>query len=93
MQEIFAMNIEVIWENICSNEGEIFHQIKGQEFTYKVKGNAIKLSTTNYNIAKSTFEKALEFVPLENTVPVQHLSAPSYLYAILMDRRIRANEY
>lgn len=87
------MNIEVIWERICNNEGEVFHQIKGKEFTYKIKGNSVKLSTTNYNIAKSTFEKALEFVPFENTVSIQHLSAPSYLYAILMDKRIRVNDY
>ena len=82
------MNIELIWERICRHEGETFRQIKGKEFTYTVNGNSIKLSTTNYNIAKSTFEKALAFLPLENTVPIQHLSAPSYLYAILTDSRI-----
>lgn len=87
------MNIEIIWERICENEGSTFYQLKGKEFTYTVKGNYIKLSTTNYNVAKSTFEKALEFVPFENTVPIQHLSAPSYLYAILMDKRIRVNDY
>ena len=82
------MNIELIWERICRHEGETFRQIRGKEFTYTVNGNSIKLSTTNYNIAKSTFEKALAFLPLENTVPIQHLSAPSYLYAILTDSRI-----
>lgn len=87
------MNSEIIWERICQNEGKVFCQIRGKEFTYTVKGNYIKLSTTNYNVAKSVIEKALEFVPLENTVSIQHLSAPSYLYAILMDKRIRMNEY
>lgn len=82
------MNIDVIWERICKNEGETFRQIRGKEFTYSVNGNYITLSTTNYNVAKSTFEKALEFLPLENTVPIQHLQAPSYLYAILTDERI-----
>lgn len=87
------MNFDVIWERICNNEGKIFHQIRGKKFTYNVHGNTLMLSTTNYNIAKSTFEKALEFVPFENTTPVQHLSAPSYLYAILMDNRIRMTDY
>lgn len=82
------MNIELIWARICRHEGETFRQIRGKEFTYTVNGNSIRLSTTNYNIAKSTFEKALAFLPLENTVPIQHLSAPSYLYAILTDSRI-----
>jgi len=87
------MNTELIWKRICDNEGAIFQQIRGKEFTYEVKGNYIKLSATNYNIAKSTFQKALEFVPLENTKPIQHLSAPSYLFAILMDEKIRVNDY
>jgi hypothetical protein len=32
-------------------------------------------------------------VPLENTVPVQHLRGPSYIYAILMDPRIRQDDW
>ena len=49
-------------------------------------------------LVKGTFfvcleRKALEFVPLNNTVPIQHLSALSYLYAILMDAKIRGNDY
>ena len=87
------MNIEFVWEKICKNEGAVFRQIRGKEFTYTVKGNLIMPSTTNYNIAKSTFEKALDFLPLENTMPIQHLPAPSYLYAILMDDRICGKDY
>ena len=56
-------------------------------------GNAVRLSTTNYNVGKGTFEKALQLMPLSNTVPIQNLPAPSYVYAILMDDRIRQNDY
>lgn len=80
---------DAVWNRIVANEGETFHQIKGGEFTYTVKGNQITLSRTNRIVAKSVFEKALEFVPLKNTVPVQNLQAPSYLYAILSDERIK----
>jgi hypothetical protein len=31
--------------------------------------------------------------PLPNTVPVQNLQGPSYLYAILMDSRIRDGDW
>lgn len=85
--------IEVIWERINENEGQVFKQIKGGEFTYKVKGNTIKLSRTNRFVSKSTFAEALKNVPLENTVPLQSLQAPSYLFAILMDQRIRQNDW
>lgn len=87
------MDIEIIWKRICNHEGEIFRQIKGKEFTYSVNGNYLRLSTTNYNVSKKTFEKAIEFLPLQNTVPIQNLQAPSYLYAILMDSRITNNNF
>lgn len=85
--------IEVIWERMNENEGQVFKQIRGGEFTYKVEGNTIKLSRTNRNISKNTFAEALKYVPLENTVPLQRLQAPSYLFAILMDNRIKQNDW
>lgn len=80
--------VEKIRTSIFENEGEIFKQIKGKEFTYQIVGNGLKLSTTNQIISKSVIEKAIELLPVENTVPFQHLRAPSYLYAILTDKRI-----
>lgn len=80
--------IKEIWNRIVTNEGQNFKQIRGQEFTYKIIGGGIKLSTTNQIIAKSVFEEAISLLPVENTVPFQHLRAPSYLYAILTDKRI-----
>lgn len=87
------MMIELVWQRIKEHEGEIFRQIRGGEFTYLVKGNYIELSRTNRSISKTTFEDALRYVPLENTVPVQNLQAPAYLYAILMGKRIRMSDW
>ena len=85
--------IEIVWGRIKESEGDIFTQIRGKRFTYKVKGNLLKLDTTNRSISKTVILQALEFVPLSNTVPVQHLQAPSYIYAILMDKRIRQDNW
>lgn len=52
--------------------------IRGNEFTYIVKGNCILLSTTNPQMSKGMLEPALKHFPLENTVPLQYLQAPSY---------------
>jgi hypothetical protein len=81
-------DIDIVWQRIVANAGQTFHQIKGQAFTYTVNGQSIRPSTTNQLIGRTEFEKALEFVPLTDTTPIQHLRAPSYLYAILMDERI-----
>lgn len=85
--------IEFVWQRIKEYEGQVFRQIGGGEFTYKVKGNTIELNRTNRIVSKATIEQALKHVPLENTVPLQRLQAPSYLYAILMDKRIRKNDW
>ncbi|MFC9778383.1 hypothetical protein [Paenibacillus chitinolyticus] len=85
--------IEIVWERIIENEGQTFKQIKGEEFTYAVKGNVIQLNRTNRSVSKSTFIEAFKYVPLSNTVSLQHLQAPSYLFAILMDSRIRKNDW
>ncbi len=84
---------DLLWERIIENEGQTFQQIKGGEFTYAVKGNVIELSRTNRSVSKSTFIEALKYVPLSNTVPLQQLQAPSYLFAILMDSRIRKYDW
>ncbi|MBM4761436.1 hypothetical protein [Bacillus sp. B15-48] len=85
--------LERVWERIKEHEGQVFKQIRGGEFTYVIKGNTLKLSRTNRSVSKSIFNEALKYVPLENTVPLQNLQAPSYLFAILMDNRIRKSDW
>ena len=84
-------NFDLVWERIKEHEGETFTQIKGKKFTYEVQGNSLKPNTVNRIIPNSEIKKALNFVPLPNTVVIHNLQAPSYLYAILMDKRIREN--
>ena len=86
-------SIDTVWSRIVAHEGESFRQIRGQEFQYTVHQSVLNPSTTRQNLPKSEFEKALVHVPLENTVPLQKLRGPSYLYAILMDKRIRAKDW
>ncbi len=83
------ISIDEIWNRIKSHEGEIFCQIRGKKFIYSVIGSALIPEGINQNIPRAHFKKALVLLPLENTVPVQHLRGPSYIYAILMDKRIR----
>ena len=82
-----------VWERIEALQGESFRQIRGGEFTYGVKSGSIVPDRTNRLIPRAHFERAWEMVPLANTVPVQSLQGPSYLYAILMDVRVSAGEW
>lgn len=85
-------NFDEIWRRIESLEGETFRQIRGGEFTYEIIGTTLKPDRTNQGLPRSQFEKAFEFMPWEGTKDIQHLRGPSYLYAILMDRRVRKSD-
>ncbi len=86
-------NIDQVWQRIQAHAGEEFRQIRGQVFTYQAGEGYLVPSTTNQNLPKSHFAAALERLPFENTVPLQDLRGPSYLYAILMDPRISQGEW
>ena len=82
-----------IWNRIKAHEGETFTQIRGGEFTYEVSGNTVIPDRTNRMFPRSQFEEAFTLVPLKNTVPLQHLQGPSYIFAIMMDDRIRKSDW
>ena len=87
------VSFDAIWARIKHCEGQTFQQIRGREFSYAVDGSVVIPSTTNQNIPRSHVEEASKLVPLSNTVPVQHLRGPSYIYAILNDKRIRQTDW
>jgi len=84
----------VVWSRIERRQNETFRQAKGQEFTYRVVGNVIEPSTTKVRIHKSQFAKALPHAPFGKVSDVpKSVFGPSYVYAILMDRRIREDDW
>ena len=86
-------SIDEIWRRIEARQGDTFRQIRGGEFTYRAKGGYLELSRTNQKVSRSDLEEALRLVPLQSTTPVQHLRAPSYIFAILMDDRISQGDW
>ena len=86
--------IDAVWKRIVGHQGDVFRQFKGREFTYQVTGNALRPSTTNVRIHKSQFAKALEHVPFAKVSDVPAgVFGPSYVYAILMDPRVRNGDW
>lgn len=82
------MQFYEVWSNILKNQGEVFRQIRGRKFTYEIRGDCLIPNTTNVNIGKKDFEKAYMMYPLKNTMGLQDLRGPSYIFAVLMDKRI-----
>ena len=88
-----VIDVGELWRRVQAHEGEVFRQLRGKEFTYTTTPKVLRPSTTNWQIPRNHFAEAIRLVPLANTVPVQHLYAPSYLYAILMDSRVRGGDW
>jgi hypothetical protein len=86
-------NFETIWSRIKTHEHETFTQIRGGQFTFEVSGNSVIPDRTNRVFPRSDFKKAFDLVPLRTTSQVQHLQGPSYIYAIMMDDRIRQDDW
>jgi hypothetical protein len=83
-----VVTIDMLWRRIIDRQGETFRQQRGQEFTYRVRGDVLVPSTTKQNLPKSQFAAAAALLPLQGPGEIQHLRGPSYLYAILTDPRI-----
>ena len=84
---------ETVWRRIQQRAGEVFTQIRGGQFRYDIQNGCVRPDRVNQIISRDQFERAFRLCPLEGTMPIQNLRGPSYIYAILMDRRIRRNDW
>jgi hypothetical protein len=80
--------MDAVWKRIEVHAGETFHQKRGKPFTYTVVGGAVSPDTTNRLLPRSDFARALDLMPLDGPGEIQHLQGPSYIWAILNDKRI-----
>ena len=80
--------IDTVWHRIVAYSGEVFQPEHGKSFTYSVSGDAVYLDTTDQDLSRSHFEKALTRMPLSHPVQLSDLAGPSYIYTILTDPRI-----
>ena len=86
-------SVDEIWRRIEMHAGEDFTLIRGDVFRYEVPGNYLRPIGRVRHLSKTNFSKALDRVPLRDTTSVSDLQGPSYVYAILMDPRIRRSDW
>jgi hypothetical protein len=62
-------------------------------FTYRITGDSLYTSRTNYKISKANFAKAFEYGPIEGPGAIKNMIiGPAYVWAILHDSRIAASK-
>ena len=85
--------IERIWQRIIALEGSTFRQLRGREFAYRAHATYLELDRTNHNVPRNHIEQAVKRMPLSGPGQLSDLRAPSYIYAIIMDPRVRRDDY
>lgn len=88
---------EAVWRRIESHQGEEFRTARRLPFTYVVEGAGIWFFRNgrriNRKLTRSQVEKAIERCPLKSTTEIKDLMDFAYLFALLMDRRIRGQAW
>jgi len=88
---------ERVWERIAAHQGEKFHTITRLPFTYAVEGRGVWFVRNGRRIKqrleRKELDKAVDICPVSNTTEFAKLRAPSYLFGLLMDSRIRSKDW
>ena len=87
-----------VWQRITEHQGEEFRTVTGLPFIYEIDGNSgIWFYRDGRRIEKrlgrQDVEKAIRRCPLANTVEIRDCFDPAYLFALLMDSRIRGTDW
>jgi hypothetical protein len=84
---------EAVWQLVANHQGEQFHTVSGLPFTFEVEGAGIWFfrdgKRVNRKLTRTQFEVALSRCPLTHTTEIKDLMDYPYLFAVLMDGRIR----
>jgi hypothetical protein len=89
--------LESVWQRIKSHQGEEFRTVERLPFTYQVEGTGIWFFRDGRRIerklTRTQVDKAIGRCPLTRTTEIKDLMDYSYLFALLMDARIRGEAW
>lgn len=79
------------WIDLQLHAGEAFYRLGGASFTYAIDGEILKVSETGQGIGRESVERACAGGRPQTVSELKQagLPAPSHLFAILTDPRIR----
>jgi hypothetical protein len=84
---------EAVWRRVAIHQGEQFQTVRGLPFTFEIEGAGIWFfrdgKRVNRKLTRNQFEVALSRCPLKSTTEIKDLMDYPYVFAVLMDGRIR----
>jgi hypothetical protein len=95
---VFLENtLESVWHRIQSHQGEEFKTATGLPFTYEVERAGIWFfrngQRVNRKLTRNQLNLAVARCPLRSTTEIKDLMDYAYLFAMLMDNRIRGEAW
>jgi hypothetical protein len=88
---------DAVWRRVTAHEGEQFQTVRGLPFTFEVEDSGIWFfrdgKRINRKLTRSQFGVAVSRCPLRSTTEIKDLMDYPYLFALLMDERIRAQAW
>lgn len=85
--------IEAVWQRIRDCAGQQFHTVSGLPFTYEVPGTYLRVDRANRSLSRTNVAKALPLLPADGPGQLRERQGALYTWAILMDPRIRQEEW
>ena len=84
-----APSFDEVWDRIVKHEHAFFRTRLGVWFTYRLEGDVVCPSRTDFRIPRRDFEIAYPLLPLPGPGKINRLvTGASYVYAILHDERV-----
>ncbi len=88
---------ETVWRRVFNHQGEQFQTVRGLPFTYEVEGTGIWFfrdgKRVNRKLTRKQLEMALSRCPLTRTTEIKDLMDYPYVFGVLVDPRIRGQEW
>ena len=88
---------EAVWRRVAKHQGKPFQTVRKLPFTFKVEGAGIWFfrdgKRVNRKLTRTQFEVALSRCPLTRTTEIKDLMDYPYMFAVLMDGRIRGQAW
>ena len=86
-----------VWQRIVACQKGTFYTATRRPFTYAVEGSGIWFYRNgrriNMRLARTELDAAIARCPLEKTADIKDLRDFAYLFGLLMDRRIRGEDW
>jgi len=90
-----------VWKRIRQHEDEVFETKTGRRFRYRVEGRQLRVRHAGPGndkevpiaISGGAIEESIRRCPLDKVKDVGDFFDPSYIYGILMDSRVRGEDW